>query len=339
MGSFPQPPKRNRVLPVVIGVAVLLFVVGMAAVGLLAGTSGGGSTTSGGGLGIWGPKIGVLNIEGVIVSDDTPGVASTKVLVEQVKAWAKNDSIKAIVLRVNSPGGGVSATQDLYHALNEFREKTNKPVITSMGDIAASGGYYTAMASDEVYANEGTLTGSIGVILSFYDLQNLQDKVGIHPRNVKSGQFKDIGSASRSMTLEEQELLNEMIGDVFDQFFEVVMANRAPQVRSKIALANNLRVEDVTDDQVRDYLMQYCDGRIFSGRQATETGMIDGTMTLEQVLDHTRQKLGLDPQTGVVVAPVRPKGLFGSISGIANKLNNLPIDGHPGAKFEYRFAP
>ncbi len=343
-GPYPaQPQRRNRIVPLVIGLSIFLIVliVGVAGIVSSAGSMSSSSSSGGGSspLSLFGGKIGLLYVEGVL-GEGVGYDADTKVLVDQVHAWHRNSAIKAIVVRVNSPGGAVSATQDLYAALNDFRapdEKGNsRPVLVSMGDIAASGGYYTALAADEVYANEGTLTGSIGVIMNFMDYQGLQDKVGIKSRVVKSGEFKDIGSGSRAMTLAEKELLGEVITDVYEQFLDATVDARMERVQKHL---NPTNPEAVTRAEVVAHVKQYADGRIFSGRQAANTAMIDGIKNLDEVIRLAATKAGLDPEKATVVrAPVRPQGLFGTLGSIANKMDKNPVGLRQGVSMEYRFA-
>ncbi len=342
-GGYPTPPRpRSRIAPVIIGITVLFFVVIFGAFTFLSSSIGGGTTTGGGGFGFLGEKIAILEVNGMI-AEGSGYPADTAALVKQIKAWQDNDSIRGMVVRVNSPGGAVSATQDVYAALNEFRAPDangkKRPIVISMGDVAASGGYYMAMAGDKVYANEGSLTGSVGVIMSFYDYQGLQEKIGVSSRNVKSGKFKDMGSGSRAMTTEEKELLGEMITDVYEQFFDAVVTGRASRVRE---LLNETDPTAVTEDEVRSHLSQYCDGRVFSGRQAYEYGMIDEMGTLDEAIEEAATMAGItNPDTvSTVKGPIKPSpGLFG-MTGLVNKLENLPEQlGHAaGVKLEYRFA-
>ena len=343
-GGYPPPAPRgrSRALPIVIGLVIFLFLLVGGAVTLVASMSGGSGTTTGGGgfgLGVLGSRIGILEIEGVIGEGAGYG-ANTALLVQQVKTWTKNSSIKAIVIRVNSPGGAVSATQDLFAALNDFRASGEKgaarPIIVSMGDIAASGGYYAAMAADKVFANEGTLTGSVGVIMSFYDYQGLQDKIGVHGRTVKSGEFKDMGSGSRDMTEAEKALLDEMVGDVYGQFFDAVVEARADRVRE---ILNPTSPSSVTIEEVRAHLAQYCDGRIFSGQQAQRYGMIDELGTLDAAVQEAAKLTGLSAtDTPTIRGPVKPTpGLFG-LSGMMQRMESIPDKLHGSVKMEYRFA-
>jgi protease-4 len=330
----PPPPTngRNRYLPFLVGLIAVVVTLGFLGLSLVASMSGSGSTSSFGSIG-FGDKIGVLHIEGAL--GEGPGFeADTKRLVSQVQTWTENKSIKAIVLRINSPGGAVSATQDLFHALNQFRA-TERPIVASMGDIAASGGYYAAMAADEVYANEGSLTGSIGVIMSFVNMQGLQEKIGINFNSIKSGEFKDLGSASRPMTPEEEALLNEMIQDVYVQFLDAVVAARGEQVRELLAAELNISAADVAPELVRAHIKSYADGRIFTGRQGFQYGLVDSLGTLDQAIERAAQLANIDPKSTNVAGPPSPQqGLFGVVSNLATQVQRLPNAG--GFKVEYR---
>lgn len=330
-GGGAPPPRRNRALPLIIGLIIVFVVVSVVFVGIVASTAGRGS---GGGFGgFMGERIAILNVEGMIGEGPSFG-ADTKTLVEQVKSWTGNESIRALVIRINSGGGAVSATQDLYAALMDFKD-TGRPIVASFGDTAASGGYYAALPADEIFANEGTLTGSIGVMLSLWDFQGLQSKVGISARSVKSGEFKDIGSGSRDMTEEEKALLDEMVTDVFEQFYESVHAAREERVRE---LLNPEAPDEVTGEQVREHIRGYADGRIFSGRQAYDYGLVDGLGPLDAAVERAAELAGIDPETRRVRAPVRPRGLFGTMGALANRLDRLAPDSSmsEGIRLEYR---
>jgi signal peptide peptidase SppA, 36K type len=155
-----------------------------------------------------GEKVAVISVSGLI-SDSEPTI-------EQLKKFTKDDSVKAIVLRIDSPGGGVGPSQEIYEEVKKARAK--KPVLASMGALAASGGYYIACAAQRVYANPGTITGSIGVIMPFMNVKDLVEKIGVKGMTVKSGVFKDIGSPMRDMTPQERELLQGVVDNVHLQF-------------------------------------------------------------------------------------------------------------------------
>jgi protease-4 len=188
--------------------------------------------------------IGIIEAKGVLVEAEE--------IIEQLVAFGEDDRVLAIVLRVDSPGGTVGASQEVYAEVK--RTNKLKPVVASMGSVAASGGLYVALGAERIVANPGTLTGSMGVILQFANLEKLFDKIGYRSEVVKSGKLKDVGSASRPMTEEERRILQGMIDTVHSQFVEAVAASR-----------------NVPVDKVRSI----ADGRIFSGEQGKEFGLID----------------------------------------------------------------
>ncbi|SEA09482.1 signal peptide peptidase A. Serine peptidase. MEROPS family S49 [Desulfuromusa kysingii] len=216
-----------------------------------------------------GNKIGVLEVEGTIVD--------SRLLVEQILNYRERNNIKAVVVRIDSPGGGVGPSQEIYAELKKLADV--KPLIISMGSVAASGGYYLAVAGDKIFANPGTITGSIGVIMSFPNYQDLMGKVGIHTEVVKSGTFKDIGSSSREFTAADRELLQRMIDDVHLQFVEAISVGR------KMSLAD---------------LQPYVDGRIFTGRQAKALGLIDELGTFHDAVQYAAKTAGIDDDPDLV---------------------------------------
>jgi protease-4 len=191
-------------------------------------------------------KVAVIKVEGVIMDSED--------IVRQLKKYSENESVKAIVIRINSPGGAVAPSQEIYTEIGKLRRKTGQKVVVSMGSVAASGGYYIAVASDRIMANPGTLTGSIGVIMEFATFQDLMAKIGIKGEVVKSGERKDIGNAMRAMTDDERAYLQGVINDVYDQFVDAVAKGRG------------MKKEDV---------LPLADGGIFTGRQAKENGLVD----------------------------------------------------------------
>lgn len=230
------------------------------------------------GFGPWqesGPAIGVLRLEGVIMD--------TSMHVRQIKEWRKDDSIKGLLLVIDSPGGAVAPSQLMYDAVMAFRE--DKPVAAAMGSVAASGGYYVAAAAHTIHAVRGTLTGSIGVIMESMDLQGLADKTGIRARVIKSGKHKDMGSPFRSMTSEETSLLQGVIDDTYDQFIEDVLRGRS-------------RMD-------RDKLLALADGRIMTGRQAVLAGLVDGLGGYATALSTVAGTAGLDQQNTPIRYPSR----------------------------------
>jgi protease IV len=189
-------------------------------------------------------KIGVVCVEGVI--------ADSKEITEQLDDFGKDDSIVAVVLRVDSPGGGVAASQEIYDAVIELKKK--KKVVVSMGSVAASGGLLVACAADKIIANPGTITGSISAIMQFANVEELMKKIGLKSSVVKSGQYKDIGTPLREMTPEEKVIIQDLVDDIFNQFVDVIVKERKLPREKVVAIA---------------------DGRVFSGRKAKELGLVD----------------------------------------------------------------
>lgn len=221
-----------------------------------------------------GDKIGVIEIFGVI--------ADSRQVIEQLHDFRDNENIKAIVLRVDSPGGGVGPSQEIHDEVKAV--DAQKPVVVSMGSVAASGGYYIAAPAREIVANPGTITGSIGVVMEFTNFQELLDKIGLSSVVVKSGEYKDIGSPAREMTSKEREILQNLIDDVHSQFVQSVAKGR------------NLNEEDVR---------QLADGRIFSGRRAMEMGLVDRMGNLGVAVKLAAELSGVDGEPNVVYPPVK----------------------------------
>jgi len=216
-------------------------------------------------------KVGVVEVKGVI--NDSEDV------VEALKTFEKSPGVKAIVVRIESPGGGVAPSQEIYQAIREVRQ--SKPVIASMGGVAASGGYYIASACDTIVANPGTLTGSIGVIMELGNVEGLLQKLGVQPEVIKAGAYKDMGSLVRPMTDAERGLFQEMIDSVHTQFITAVAAGRG-----------------MNKDQVR----ALADGRIFSGEQAKTAGLVDQLGGFEDAIALAASKAGVEGKPNVTHA-------------------------------------
>ncbi len=192
--------------------------------------------------------------EGVaIVRVEGPILDSYKT-VEELKAFADDPLVKAIVIRIDSPGGGVAASQEIYNAVKRVRTEYNKTVVASIGFVAAAGGYYIAVATDRILANPGTLTGSIGVIMQMANFQELLEKIGVKSVVVKTGKFKDLGSPFRPMVEEERQLLESVMNDTLSQFIEAVADGRSMDAAE---------------------VEQLADGRVFTGRQAKSVLLVD----------------------------------------------------------------
>jgi len=213
-------------------------------------------------------KIAVLSLEGVIQDTgsgsmfDTSGYDHQRFL-KMIEEAGKDKSVDGIVLRVNSPGGGVVESAEIHKKIEEVQKDTDKPVYVSMGNTAASGGYYVAAPADKIVANPATLTGSIGVIMESINYTELADQLGIDFNTIKSGEYKDIMSGSRKMTSEEKELLQEMVDELYDEFVEVIVDGR-----------------DMPESKVRDL----GDGRVYTGKQAKENKLVDELGTMEDTI-------------------------------------------------------
>jgi protease IV len=234
-------------------VATVLVFIGVAALFLVFGTSMG--RTGEGGAPLFGPRVAVVELEGLIAETDD--------LVRELRHHRDNPAIKAVVIRINSPGGVVAPTQEVHDALLRVRQ-AGKPVVASIGSVAASGGYYVAVAADQIYANAGSLTGSIGVIMQMANVDALMKKVGVDYVVVKAGQFKDLGNFSRPLTPEERRVIQALLDDVHGQFIEAVAKGRKLD---------------------RSAVVQFADGRVFSGTQALGLKMVDALGGLEEAID------------------------------------------------------
>ena len=220
-------------------------------------------------------KVAVVNVIGPIVE--------AKTVADEIKGHAKDSSIRAIVLRVDSPGGGVVASQEIYEQVK--KAKVKKKIVVSMGSVAASGGYYIAAPADHIIANSGTITGSIGVIMVVPNLKGLLDKVGIKTDVVKSGRLKDLASVFRGIGPEEREIIQGVMDDVHEQFISAVAEGRKMPVKKVRAIA---------------------DGRIFSGRQALKAGLVDGLGDLDSAVKKAASLAGIEGEPEVVTKA--PKG-------------------------------
>jgi protease-4 len=227
----------------------------------------------------FGARVAVVELEGIIVDVEE--------LLRDLKGHRENPLVKAVVIRINSPGGVVGPTQELHDALQRLRQ-AGKPVVASLGAVAASGGYYVAVAADRIYANPGTLTGSIGVVMQMANLENLMKKVGVDYVVVKAGQFKDIGNFSRRMTPDERRVLQTLLDDVHGQFVGAVAAGRGLDQGAVVSFA---------------------DGRIFSGAQAKGLKMVDELGGLEEAVNTAAKLAGLEVPPRVI-PPRRRLSLF-----------------------------
>ncbi|MDQ5985407.1 MAG: hypothetical protein CSYNP_01117 [Syntrophus sp. SKADARSKE-3] len=223
-------------------------------------------------------KVGVILVEGVITN--------AREVVQHLNDFAKDDDIRAVVVRIDSPGGGVAPSEEIYGAIESLKKK--KQVVASMGSIAASGGYLIACAANKIVANPGTVTGSISAVMHFANIEALLKKIGIQSSVIKSGKYKDLGSPAREMTAEEKQILQGLIDDIYDYLLDVIAKDR------KIN---------------KEELRKVADGRIFTGRQAKKLGLVDELGDLEYALNLAGKLAGINGKPEAVY-PAKKKSTF-----------------------------
>ncbi|MFQ5607217.1 MAG: signal peptide peptidase SppA [Candidatus Zixiibacteriota bacterium] len=264
--------RKDVIIGLVIGGVFLSGLALFAALFFFALTDDDEFVESGGG------QIAVVEVFGPIYNSATA--------VRQLEKWSQRGDIEAIILHINSPGGGVAASHEIYEAVNRAREEEGKIVVASFGSVAASGGYYIACAADYVVTNPGALTGSIGVIMQYTTFGDLMEKIGINMETVKSGELKDVGNPSREMTGAEEQMLRSVIMDTYEQFVEVVARGRGMEKEAVYPLA---------------------DGRIYTGLQAFNLGLVDTLGTFHQAVMIAADMAGIsgEPET-IKEVPKKP---------------------------------
>ena len=275
-----RPVRRRTIILVALAVYLGVAILFIAALSAGLGPAGGGGA-------VFGARVAIVELEGTIVDVDD--------VLRELRAHRDNPQVKAVVLRINSPGGVVGPTQELHAAIMRLRE-SGKPVVASLGAVAASGGYYVAVAADKIYANPGTLTGSIGVIFQLPNLDGLMKKVGVDYVTVKAGRYKDIGNIARPMTADEQRLLQSLLDDVHAQFISAVATGRKLD---------------------RAQVLTFADGRVVSGAQAKDLKMVDALGDLEDALDAAATLAGLPKPPRVI----RPNRRFSIMDLLRNQLD------------------
>jgi protease-4 len=295
--------KRKRILVGLLAIVgllafffIILFLIGQF-------TSQSGSTKF-----AFGDKIAVVEIRGLITQ--------SLGIIEDLHQYAEDEGVKAIILRIDSPGGGVGPSQEIYREVMKIKAKKQKKVVASMGSVAASGGYYIASASDLIIANPGTITGSIGVLMEFTNIEELFKKIGIKGVVLKSGEHKDIGSPFREMTPDEKKLIQSVIDNVHQQFIQAVAEGRKMD-RARVA--------------------QVADGRILTGEQAKQLGLVDQLGNLQDAIDTTAKMVGIEGKP-VILYPKKKFSLLELlIEGITESILNTLSE--KGFQLNYRLSP
>ncbi len=299
----PPPPPRGPRWGLIIGiiVAVVAFFGGLLILGFIGLISSFSQPTD---LGL-GPKVGVIEVSGPISAGGGGswlfgGPRGSRAVMAQLRQAATDKAVKAVVVRINSPGGTVAASQAIYKEVTRLAEQ--KPVVASMADVAASGGYYVASAADIIVANPGTITGSIGVIMETLTFYELMEKVGLDDVTITSGQYKDTGSPFRPMRADERQLLEDMLQDVYEQFVTDVATAREMDINAVKKLA---------------------DGRIYTGAQAKEVGLVDQLGNFHDAVQLAAEKGGIEGKPALKeYGRVSPWGsLFsGAVTAIADEI-------------------
>jgi protease-4 len=283
--------------------------------------------TDGGGFSAGGDRIAMIPVEGVI--DD--GMAKT--VNRHLKQYGDDSRVKAIILRIDSPGGGVSASQEIYREVKRVREDKKKKVVVSMASVAASGGYYIACPADKIFANPGTVTGSIGVIAEWLNYKGLAEWAKVKPVVFKSGEFKDTGSPTRELTEAEKKYFQGMIDELYNQFVSAVTEGREGK-------------GDADAKLTRERVVKLADGRVYTGETAKKNGLVDEIGNYEDVVKATAKLAQIKGEPQVVTPPKQKEGfslldlLLGAtkITGVSpSQLPNQLMDIDSSVKFKYQW--
>ncbi len=314
--------KRSSLAWILVIGAILcgLFVISLFAI--MAIVSDGDGLTGG-----IGDRIGVIPVEGVI--DDQ----MAKNVNRHLKQYGDDSRIKAILLRVDSPGGGVSPSQEIYREIKRIKEEKKKKVVVSMASVAASGGYYIACPADKIYANPGSITGSIGVIAEWLNYKELAEWAKLKPVVFKSGEFKDTGSPTRDLTDSEKKYFQAMINELYVQFVNAVADGREGK-------------GEAGSELTKDRVMLLADGRIYTGEAAKKSGLVDEIGNYEDALKATAKMAGIKGEPQIVTPPKPKEGLslldllFGA-TGIKDispgELPNRLMDVDTSVRFKYQW--
>jgi protease-4 len=246
--------------------------------------------TDGGGFSAGGDRIAVVPVEGVIDGE------MAKIVNRHLKQYGGDSRVKAIILRIDSPGGGVSASEEIYREVKRLKEEKNKKVVVSMASVAASGGYYIACPADKIFANKGTVTGSIGVIAEWVNYKGLAEWAKLKPVVFKSGEFKDTGSPTREVTEAEKKYFQGVIDEFYNQFVGAVTEGRQGK-------------GDAGAELTRERIVRLADGRIYTGEAAKKNGLVDEIGNYEDAVKATAQLAQIKGEPQVVTPPKQKEGL------------------------------
>ena len=295
--------NRRTILLALLGGVFLLVTVAGITLAVLA-------TSRGGEIGLGG-RIALIEIDGILYDDAE--------LLEKIEWLREDPSVRGFVVAINSPGGVVAPSQSIYATLREIRDEDGLPVVASIGGVGASGGYYVALGADSIYVLPGSITGSIGVIMEFPNASELMDKIGVRMETVQSSEHKDIGSPFRDMTEGDRALLQAVVQDVYDQFVDVVAAER---------------------ELPRDVVLAIADGRLLSGRQAIRAGLADAEGNIEDAIAAAGRMAELGDDPYVVRPPEPDRGLFDRmLFGRSSVLGRLLEVRETGAGPSLRYVP
>jgi len=242
-------------------------------------------------------------------------ISDSKDFIEELNEYGKRTNVKSVIIRIDSPGGGVAASQEIYEAIKEFRADTKKKVVVSMASTAASGGYYVACAADMIFANPGTITGSIGVIAQWYDYSDLLRWAKMQSVVIKSGDLKDSGSGFRPMTEEEKVYFQSLIDDMHSQFVSAVSESR-----------------NIPEEEVR----QLADGRVYSGREAKKNHLVDEIGTFQDAVKYAAKLGGITGEPKLLTPFKKRFSALDLLLGNAESVFSLASGGSEShIRFEY----
>jgi len=313
--------KRSSLAWILVIGAILcgLFVVSLFAI--MAVMSDGEGFSAGG------DRIAVIPVEGLIDNDMAKNVN------RHLKQYGDDSRVKAIILRVDSPGGGVSASQEIYREVKRVKDDKKKKIVISMASVAASGGYYIACPADKIFANPGTVTGSIGVIAEWLNYKELAEWAKVKPVVFKSGEFKDTGSPTRELTEAEKKYFQGMIDELYSQFVTAVTEGRKGKGEAGVELT-------------RERVVQLADGRVYTGEAAKKNGLVDEIGNYEDAVKATAKLANIKGEPQIVTPPKQKEGfslldlLLGAtkIKNISpSQLPNQLIDIDTSVKFKYQW--